>query len=679
MRDLNNIYEYRYMDEQIKKMREISLKDFLIEKDDRTLKFFDLDIFMEPTNFFENVSNILFKSKLDDKITLNKFQIEILNIMKEHNLFLSAPTSFGKTFVMLEFIKRNTDILNNIIFIIPTIALVNELLKKIYNYFSEEYNICTNGSEDFAEKNIFIFVPERSDIEFLNKVSNIDIDFLIFDEIYKLQPSSSKELKTDDRIIYMNKVYLDLVNKAKKFALLGPYINSVEFEQTKIDVVKYYTNYMPVYNEIIVLDEGKKWDDFIKLEHQLIYFKTPESIYNNIQRILEKIPVDNQMEEMYRNELHYLEKTIGKEWYVIDLLRRGIGIHHGKTPMFLRKFYENEYNNGNIKVLLCTNTLMEGINTPTDSLIIVDDPGSAFKLNNIIGRVGRLNVKKPKIGQVIISSSTILSNITNTNDWCDLKILAEGETATIDDEVLYLNKKYEKEEKNEEFKNKLEYLNRNFNITPDTIMNQSLELNKVYKFFQNGIYNELNSGEELIEFVKTTLKLIPGPSFAFESQRFDGLNNTYPYLPYKYYLCNLLLKISIKDIIAKFNERYNLDGNISNINNFIDSLYVLSNFIKFKFSKIINYVDLKDQESNIKNPKLQMFVGLISNYHSLETTYKILDDLGIDESDAVKILNILNISNIISSSTMIRLIRKNKDVLIKAELSPFTINNIINM
>ena len=34
-----------------------------------------------------------------------------------------------------EFIKRNKDSLNNIIFIIPTLALMNELVKKIYNLF----------------------------------------------------------------------------------------------------------------------------------------------------------------------------------------------------------------------------------------------------------------------------------------------------------------------------------------------------------------------------------------------------------------------------------------------------------------------------------------------------------------------------------------------------------------
>ena len=77
-----------------------------------------------------------------------------------------------------------------------------------------------------------------SDQDFLNRVANLEIDLLVFDEIYKLEPSNTRELKTDDRLIYMNKVYLDLVTTSRKIALLGPYINSVSFEKTKIEQIK---------------------------------------------------------------------------------------------------------------------------------------------------------------------------------------------------------------------------------------------------------------------------------------------------------------------------------------------------------------------------------------------------------------------------------------------------------
>lgn len=670
------IYEYRYMDENLKKIRDKSLKDIIIKKDTSLAKFTDLNIFTKPINIHDLILNEINRSKLDDNIILNKYQVEIIDILSKHNLFLSAPTSFGKTYVMLEFVKRNTDVLNNIIFIIPTLALMNELLKKIYNYFSDDYNICTNGGEFIKEKNIFIFVPERSDGEFLKKISQMDVDLLIFDEIYKLQPSNSRELKTDDRIIYMNRVYLDLVQKTKKIALLGPFIDNVEFDKTKLDIVKYYTNYMPVYNKIVIVQDDKTWDDYICFNHQLIYFKKPESIYKNVEKIINKIPISEKITKMYSEEIKYLEESVSDQWYVVELLKRGVGIHHGKTPMFLRKFYENEYNNGNIKVLLCTNTLMEGINTPTDSLIVVDDPGSAFKLNNLMGRVGRLNTKEPIIGEIIISSDEIFDNITNANDWLKLKILAENNEATIDEEVVFLNKEYKNIEKQKEINSKISLLENIYGIKKSTIVEKNVEFSKVYKMIELNISEEIKKCDQMIDIIKSFLKIIPGPSYAFNTNNYNGLNKNDTYLPYKYYLLDLLNKKSLKLIIDDFNRSFNTNHNVENVNIFIDSLYVLNNFIKFKLIKIIDYVDILNIEKNVELNKL---IGLLSTYKSLETSYKILDDLGIIEDDSKKILELLNISNVISSSTMIKQIKTNKSLLINSNLNPFTINNINNM
>lgn len=675
----SNIFEYRYMDNTIKRDREIVLKDYLKNKKSEGLQFYDLNMYA-PDNTPETIIlSEVNKSLIDKNVVLNRYQIEILNILNDHNLFLSAPTSFGKTFLMLEFIMRNKENLNNIIFIIPTLALMNELLKKIYNLFGEIYNICINSSEIIGDKNIFLFVPERSDKEFLAKTKGLKIDFLIFDEIYKLQASTSKEIKTDDRLIYMNKVYLDLIQKAEKVALLGPYINNVTFCKTKLDIVKYYTNFLPVYNQMTVLQNDESWLNYIKLEKQLIYFSSPGSIYKNIESILQKIPENDLYKQMYYREIKYLEKTVSPDWYVISLLKRGIGIHHGKTPMYLRKFYENEYNKNNIKILLCTNTLMEGINTPTNSLIVVDDPKSAFKLNNLIGRVGRLNLTNPTIGEIIISNEGIISNITDTSGWFDLNILAEDNEVISEDEIIYLNKTYNDESKQSKLKEKIELLKSN-DISLDDITSNNLQFEKSYKYIKNKLYEELQKGTQYIDFVKVGIELFkPGPAYCFKTEKYVDLNYDRPYLPYKYYIVDLLCGKSYKEIVDYFNKNYNLSNNKENINIFIDSLYELNNFIKFKFSKFVNYIELYKDESMKDNKQLKYFIGILSNYKSLDTAYKILDDLGINEEDSRKMLELLNITNVISTSVVIKLIRKNKEFLLQQDLSPFTKNNINNI
>ena len=115
---------------------------------------------------------------------------------------------------------------------------------------------------------------------------------------------------------------------------------------------------------------------------------------------------------------------VNKDWYYIDYIKKGIGIHHGNTPLFLRKFIEDEYANGNIHTILCTSTLVEGINTPTDQLIIYDTPRTTFELNNLIGRVGRLNVNSPKKGRVYFTNDET-NEMYQPDDWIDLNILYE--------------------------------------------------------------------------------------------------------------------------------------------------------------------------------------------------------------------------------------------------------------
>lgn len=76
----------------------------------------------------------------------------------------------------------------------------------------------------------------------------------------------------------------------------------------------------------------------------------------------------------------------------------GIGIHYGDLPEQIKKSVEFDYNCGNLKLLICTNTIGQGINFPIKNLILDNvyyNPGSKeSKLsindyNNLVGRAGR--------------------------------------------------------------------------------------------------------------------------------------------------------------------------------------------------------------------------------------------------------------------------------------------------
>lgn len=61
----------------------------------------------------------------------NKGQLSLLMELEKYNkVFLSAPTSFGKTSLVLEFIIENFHKLKNILFIVPTNSLLEPTITK---------------------------------------------------------------------------------------------------------------------------------------------------------------------------------------------------------------------------------------------------------------------------------------------------------------------------------------------------------------------------------------------------------------------------------------------------------------------------------------------------------------------------------------------------------------------
>lgn len=673
-----NIYEYEYLDDDYRNLRERQLKDYLLEGNEMDYNFLDLQMYNKNKSLKDKAFDVINTSVLNSKVVLTQQQLEILSLLENNSVFVSAPTSFGKTFVALEFIKRNENTLNNIVFIVPTIALMNELLKKIYYYFSDKFNICINSSEDIEEKNIFIFVPERSDNVFINKIKNVEIDLLVFDEIYKLKAEKKTDITGDDRLISMNRVYLSLLKKSNKILLLGPFIRKITFDQTKLKIIKFYTNYMPVCSTVYKINSNE-WQTKLIDGKTLVYFKSPEEIYLNIDSIIENTSVKPDLVEKYSEEIKYLKNKIGDNWYVIEMLKRGIGIHHGKIPMFLRKFFETEYNFGSITTLLCTSTLMEGINTPTDRLFIVGKISNSFELNNLIGRVGRLNPQFPILGNVYICNDDVYNIYKNKEKWLDLKILAENKTVFTNDEILFLNKKAENTAQMNQYKEKLSSLEKK-EITATEIKKYDVSFDKVYEFSEDNYAEKFSKVKTMKDCIDLSLNLLRSIAYEFKIDKFYDLftkGEEQKYLQYKYYIERLLNGVSIKELVYSFNKSYNINVNTKNVNLFIDKIFVLKNYIKFTLSKILNYFELFNLKSN--NNCLNMFRKLLSEFSDYDGNDKILDDLGIEEEDFNAISNYVKYGKINSTSNVIKTIKKNKNEILGENISPFTKHNIKNL
>lgn len=137
--------------------------------------------------------NELYRSDTDRNITLDQSQKEVVDLFQQispRRLLVSAPTSYGKTFLMREIVFRNRKRYKNILLVFPTVALLLENAG-VMSWFVKKNNLnyriikTVDAVCDDDENKIFVFTPERA-LQLLAAFPDLKIDFFFFDEIYKI-------------------------------------------------------------------------------------------------------------------------------------------------------------------------------------------------------------------------------------------------------------------------------------------------------------------------------------------------------------------------------------------------------------------------------------------------------------------------------------------------------------
>ncbi len=90
-----------------------------------------------------------------------------------------------------------------------------------------------------------------------------------------------------------------------------------------------------------------------------------------------------------------VEKTISPKYKLADVLRRGVAFHYGNMPQIVRAAVERLFRTDKLRFLVCTSTLLEGVNLPCRNLFVrgpkrgKGNPMTASDFWNLAGRAGR--------------------------------------------------------------------------------------------------------------------------------------------------------------------------------------------------------------------------------------------------------------------------------------------------
>ena len=404
------------------------------------LKSFNQETEIEEYNL-NTFSSLLYESTLhtNENLKVHKYQMAIMDLFQFEKLnryFLSASTSFGKTHIVFEIIKKMN--YGNVVLIFPTIALLSENLEKIisddnYSYFRDKFKIHTLSEvTEFAENNLFIYTPERF-LSFKEKnPTTINFDFAFIDEIYKIDNEYilDEEVKENERdVAYRLSVFYALENNVD-ILLAGPYIDFYDSNKTgynssfdsfliqnKIELINYnlYEIVSKSYNDIkskkhievdkyLEFDFGSpsKYDKLIEIvkkineinENTIVYCSQRNYTENYASVLLESDILNNHSDSNYSDFINHISKNFSQEWTIIKALKKGIGVHHGLIPKYIQKEIIALFNSGHLKVLISTTTITEGVNTSAKNLIVLhskkgDKELKKFDAKNIAGRAGR--------------------------------------------------------------------------------------------------------------------------------------------------------------------------------------------------------------------------------------------------------------------------------------------------
>jgi hypothetical protein len=438
--------------EKLEKKLKNKINDIIITLDLYPL-LYDKNYTEQNKKYFNILDEISIKIREKNDKLLSNTQYYVRNkILENKNIVFAAPTSFGKSSIVIdtiqELIKCNK--INKVLFILPTKALINEYRRKIKKKI-ENITIIENPHViDNFEKVVYLFTPERF-LVFYENNKNIKLDYVINDEAQILVNINKK--KCVNRSILLAKTLSIVSNKKTPIIFLMPYISKpldsfifkyINTEKDEIiqitdDLLPFVSNnyYMldvdscgDLYRYDFSRDSGieyasKKYiakaeDNFNKdsleswgniivdnlknivdVDKKTIIFCTNKNQIKLIANRMIKNRTCKMNKISYRMQalINYIEKNIGPEFEFIEFLKNGIAVHFSEIDSYMRRQVEIIFNEEtDIKAMICTSTLLQGVNLNAQNLIMIY--GKIFSsignvdidYRNLIGRSARLGI-----------------------------------------------------------------------------------------------------------------------------------------------------------------------------------------------------------------------------------------------------------------------------------------------
>lgn len=384
------------------------------------------------------------RSRIDHSVTLsdgrtlpvNPFQGKFWDAIDSNDwLSVSAPTSAGKSRIIREHfleIARSKDSFT-LVYLVPTRALIEEVSRDLRAEAPANVGVFTMPWDPELEdstRSILVVTQERLHLA-LELFPSLTVDLLFVDE--------SQSLGGDARGVLLQQAIERTVRRSPDAQVLfaSPLSSNPELlvEDAGTDRRSgYFVSETVTVNQNLIWIEGvyrKPQRRAVSLvangnRHRLgeialaqraisipmrtalvahalagntpgnvIYANTASEAEKVAQAVFEQLPPSGESDQEIDELRDLITTAVHSKYLLADVLERRVAFHYGNMPLVVRSEIERLFGEGKIHYLVCTSTLLEGVNLPCRTIFMrnpqkgVGHPLSEADFWNLAGRAGR--------------------------------------------------------------------------------------------------------------------------------------------------------------------------------------------------------------------------------------------------------------------------------------------------
>ena len=376
------------------------------------------------------------------ELRVNEFQKNLFASLSDSRwVSATASTSVGKSYAMGAWIANElySKATSVTVLVVPTRALIHEneiRLRKILIQDKaldvEVRSIPTPSNSDRAHE-VYVFTQERLHLWLSNSLNKQVIDHLIVDEAHKvgdgargvllqqaLELVESKSPET--QVVFLSpstsnpEILLQDAPDGAKCAVASSntvtvlqnllWATQVDLQpkQWKLALVKGTTNeHLGTFSLPADPSPESKRLTFVayalgdRLGSNIIYANGASEAEKYCQQLYDLVGegAEDEFAQERKDIAELAKSSVHHDYLLVKLIERGIAYHYGNMPLMLRSEIESLFELGGIKYLVCTSTLVEGVNTACKSIFMrgpKKGPGRRMSESdfwNLAGRAGR--------------------------------------------------------------------------------------------------------------------------------------------------------------------------------------------------------------------------------------------------------------------------------------------------